>query len=78
MEKVTLNDHALRVMRDRNIYRQIAYQYQIALERILAIKPLESAGDLSLALGEIRKIAAHALSELHAEEELLRQHQERR
>jgi hypothetical protein len=73
-----MNDHALRVMRDRNIYRQIAYQYQIALERILDIKPLESAGDLSLALGEIRKIAAHALSELHAEEELLRQHQERR
>jgi hypothetical protein len=75
-----LNDHALRVMRDRNIYRQIAYQYQIALERILDIKPLESAGkgDLSLALGEIRKIAAHALSELHAEEELLRQNQERR
>lgn len=79
----TETKYAMQVMKERNIYRQIAHQYQMALEQILSIQPLESArlGDLSLALGEVRKIASHALRSVpdrEAEEELLLQNQERR
>lgn len=79
----TETQYAMQVMKERNIYRQIAHQYQTALEKIIAIQPLESArlSDLSLALGEVRKIASNALRSFpdrEAEEELLLQNQERR
>lgn len=66
---------SMRMMRERNIYRDLAFKYQSALEKILLVRPLQGAGtqDLWLAIGEIRKIAQHSLIALYdeAEEELL-------
>lgn len=53
-----------RIMMERSKYRDIAFQYQSALEKIMLVLPDQEAkiSDLWLAIGEIRKIAQHYLT----------------